>query len=215
MKKERGFEDFISAYKQLENTLRLRDMKVIDYENTLPEEDKKKLQLCRITRNYIQHEYDYKDFCSMSNGMIEFLEEKNNEILQEMNIMKKHIYKPKGTMMFDTDTCLSAIDTLVNKFEIKVSQIYVYETKYVRSKGRVIIGCYILPIRKIISQYIMDKKSLLSSVNENYRIKPTYISGDTLLRDCTHDTCLCTKTGDENVDEILGVYYKKGGNCDL
>jgi hypothetical protein len=50
-------DDFITAYKRLEEELKVRKrMDVFSYEKTLEPYERKKLQLCRLIRNFLQHE---------------------------------------------------------------------------------------------------------------------------------------------------------------
>ena len=51
-------DKFIETYKELESLVREKYDSVRTYEETLQDEDSKKLQLCRIIRNYIQHKSD-------------------------------------------------------------------------------------------------------------------------------------------------------------
>lgn len=69
-------DDFIRAYKMLEkaagNISELTEPTVFMYESTLcryPD----KLKLCRMVRNYIQHNEDYADFVAVTPAMITFL----------------------------------------------------------------------------------------------------------------------------------------------
>lgn len=48
--------DFMTEYKAMEQALSGEGMTVLDYEQTLSDSDKHKLQLCRLTRNFLAHE---------------------------------------------------------------------------------------------------------------------------------------------------------------
>ena len=63
-------DEFIKTYKELENII---DMSVREYEDSLNDIDSQKLRLCRILRNYIQHNDDYDKYVSITPYMQEFL----------------------------------------------------------------------------------------------------------------------------------------------
>lgn len=99
---------FIQKFKEIENLIPKLPNTPIDanfkwYEdNTLDNEKKQKLYICRVLRNYIQHNKDYLDFVSVSDDMLKFLDEINNEIKSkltqakdEMIPLKKMIYCKK------------------------------------------------------------------------------------------------------------------------
>lgn len=73
------YQDFISIYNKLETIIHKipnapDDANMKWLEDSLPNvNDKNKLYLCRIIRNYIQHNEDYRSFVSVTDGMITFL----------------------------------------------------------------------------------------------------------------------------------------------
>ena len=70
-------ETFLDQYKQLEDTIRssgeIPADTVLDYENSLEVTERDKLKVCRILRNYIQHNPDGKTFVSTTASMCSFL----------------------------------------------------------------------------------------------------------------------------------------------
>lgn len=68
----KNHDKFIEIYKELE---RILPTQVRDYEETLSEDDKNRLRLCRMLRNYIQHQKDYESFVAITDGMISFVSE--------------------------------------------------------------------------------------------------------------------------------------------
>lgn len=63
--------DFMTEYKEMEQALSGMGQTVLDYEQTLPDSDKRKMQLCRLTRNYLAHEP--AGFAVPSEAMIAFV----------------------------------------------------------------------------------------------------------------------------------------------
>lgn len=85
---KKSYEAYIASYKELEQLLRADNMSVLDYENTLPDSDLKKMQLCRMTRNYIQHNSDYMNFIQISDGMQSFVDDIIIKIRSKKGILK-------------------------------------------------------------------------------------------------------------------------------
>jgi len=63
--------EFVDTYKMLEAALALQETNVREYETALPEREAKRLQLCRLTRNFIVH--DEAGFIVPSPAMLAFL----------------------------------------------------------------------------------------------------------------------------------------------
>lgn len=90
---------FLEAYKKLETEIRLLNPNdtVYDYENRLLESDPskaEKLKVCRINRNFIQHNTDGDKFVKIvSDRWIDFLEQEANAKHSKNDLVKKHIYK--------------------------------------------------------------------------------------------------------------------------
>lgn len=90
---------FLETYKKLEAEIRLLNPNdtVYDYENRLLESDPakaEKLKVCRINRNFIQHNADGSEFMRLvSDKWISFLEQEANAIHSKNDLVKKHIYK--------------------------------------------------------------------------------------------------------------------------
>ena len=90
---------FLNAYKALETEIRALNPNdsIYDYENRLMESDSakaEKLKVCRINRNFIQHNADGEKFVGqISDKWISFLEQEANAIHSQNDLMKKHIYK--------------------------------------------------------------------------------------------------------------------------
>lgn len=79
-----NLNDFITAYKRVEGLLAEKNKRVIDYEKTLAPLDGKKLQLCRVVRNFLQHESE--EFCFPSKEMTAFLIATGDKIAGRDNI---------------------------------------------------------------------------------------------------------------------------------
>ena len=79
--KQNIYDEFLTIYKNLESSIQKMKNAPIDanvrwLEETMSDSEKRnKLYICRITRNYIQHNSDFQLFINISDGMIEFLKE--------------------------------------------------------------------------------------------------------------------------------------------
>lgn len=105
----KAHDKFIETYKELESVIRDEYETVRVYEEQLPEVDSKKLQICRILRNYIQHNADYEKFIQISPNMQSFLEEQVYKVQSLKGVLKDAMLSvAKYGCLFD-DTC-SVID---------------------------------------------------------------------------------------------------------
>lgn len=84
-------DKFIESYKELEGLVREKYESVRAYEEQLPDEDSKKLQICRIVRNYIQHNADYEKFIQVSPGMQTFVDDLIYELHCQNGVLKDHM----------------------------------------------------------------------------------------------------------------------------
>lgn len=75
-------EEFLSAYREFEDTLRSEEPPLTVYEYSMQldenDNDSKRLQLCRLIRNYLSHQPD--EFIAPSAEMITFIKGKTEEI---------------------------------------------------------------------------------------------------------------------------------------
>ena len=89
---------FLDAYRNLENELRYENKSVLDYENSLKDQNiQEKLKLCRITRNYIAHQ-DTK-FVSVNKEMIDFIEKLAKDINIKSHTVKDEMIKIKPVFL--------------------------------------------------------------------------------------------------------------------
>lgn len=108
---------FLDSYKKLETELRTLNPNdtVFDYENRLSAKDPakaEKLKVCRINRNFIQHNTDGDKFVGViSDKWIEFLDKEANAIHSKNDLIKKHIYK--AVAVDEKTTVSDAMDILV------------------------------------------------------------------------------------------------------
>lgn len=108
---------FLAAYKNLESEIRALDPNdsIYNYENRLSESDpakSEKLKVCRINRNFIQHNTDGEKFVGIiSDKWIEFLDNEANAIHSRNDLVKKHIYK--ATAINEKTTINEAMDIVV------------------------------------------------------------------------------------------------------
>ena len=114
---------FLEAYKNLETEIRNLNPNdtVYDYENRLSQTDPQKaekLKVCRINRNFIQHNPDSAKFVGLiSDKWIDFLEAETNIIHSKNDLMKKHIYKATPV---DAKTSIKDAITIVASSKVDV-----------------------------------------------------------------------------------------------
>ena len=125
---------FLEAYKKLETEIRLLNPNdtIYDYENRLSEKDSlkaEKLKVCRINRNFIQHNADGDKFVGeVSDKWVLFLEQEANAIHARNDLVKKHIYK--ATPITEKTTISEAID-IVTKSTIDVIPVVKDKNQFV------------------------------------------------------------------------------------
>lgn len=77
---------------------------------------KNKLYLCRILRNYIQHNSDFKEFISITDTMIDFLDEIKSLVLNKLTLIKT-VMIPKKKLIIKklSDSILETIIIMNSK----------------------------------------------------------------------------------------------------
>ena len=124
---------FLEAYKKLETEIRLLNPNdtIYDYENRLSEKDPskaEKLKVCRINRNFIQHNADGDKFVGeVSDKWILFLEQEANAIHARNDLVKKHIYRAET---IDEKTTISEAIDIVTKSKIDVIPVIYEKNKF-------------------------------------------------------------------------------------
>lgn len=109
-------DEFISKYKEFESVVREEYSSVKEYEDSLNEDDSKKLQLCRLIRNYIQHNVDYKTFVAVTPAMHAFLSKQIYDIECKHSILKDMMLSPvKYGCFFDMKTPVIDIANTLKK----------------------------------------------------------------------------------------------------
>lgn len=112
-------DEFIAAYKNLEEALIKRNPKIGENRDVSPvrwAEDNypdkaSKLRYCRNTRNYIQHEGDYESFISVSQSMIDFLKDFAGELVGTAKSMSKTL---KSSSVLPDNTVYEAVKKIKN-----------------------------------------------------------------------------------------------------
>ncbi|MBR3251699.1 MAG: hypothetical protein IKG55_08700 [Solobacterium sp.] len=109
------YQEFIREFKELESYTRdLEEQSVFEYENTLPTEDREKLKVCRIIRNYMQHNTDSGDFVLIGKGMVDFIHELN----MRFELRFTHVAdKTKKIKPIGFDTTLQECASILAKYE--------------------------------------------------------------------------------------------------
>lgn len=104
---------FIGKYKELEKLL---DVPVREYEESLSEEDSQKIRLCRILRNYIQHNADYEKIIAISPGLQSYLNSVVDDLHKKNGILKDHMTSAsKYGFINESDTIVDAAALLSKK----------------------------------------------------------------------------------------------------
>lgn len=103
---------FIEKYKELEKLL---TVSVREYEDTLSEEDAQKMRICRLLRNYIQHNADYEKVISIAPGLQAYLDSVVDNLHKQNGILKEHMVSAaKYGFVSETDAVADAA-AIMNK----------------------------------------------------------------------------------------------------
>lgn len=89
-------QEFLEQYKALEQLLRSifgPEMSVLNYESKLSIPDADKLKVCRIIRNFLQHNPDASSFITPSKEMIAHLKNVASQAALELETAKDKTYK--------------------------------------------------------------------------------------------------------------------------
>lgn len=93
---------FIDKYKEMEKLLPIT---VREYEDSLPEEEAQKMRLCRLMRNYIQHNADYEKMILIAPGMQAYIDSVVDGLHRQNGILKEHMTSAaKYGFMSESDT---------------------------------------------------------------------------------------------------------------
>lgn len=119
---EDKYSIFIKEYNKLETQLHKIPNAPIDanmkwYEDSITDPKlKNKLYYCRIVRNYIQHNDDYRNFIEISDGMINTVKEEYTKVFAKM-IKAEDILTPikKVQTKDSSDTAIDAISLISDK----------------------------------------------------------------------------------------------------
>ena len=108
---------FLENYKELEKTLALIGTDVLNYENIFTNsEDSNKLKLCRMTRNYLQHNND-QNFVEPTDKMIKFLENLNKSLLAKTETNAKKMVKT-DKIKIDINDRLDEVLPILAKYKL-------------------------------------------------------------------------------------------------
>lgn len=117
-------DEFIITYKELENVVRDEYSSVREYEESLDDETSKKLQLCRIMRNYIQHNVDYEKFVVITPAMQSFLTDQLRKVESKNAVLKDMMLsKAKYGCFFDKKTPIMDVAVTLRKKKQNVGVI--------------------------------------------------------------------------------------------
>lgn len=151
--KQTIYEDFLHLYKNIElNIPKMKnatmDSNVKWLEDQIMEPEKRnKLYICRIIRNYIQHNSDYKEFITITEGMITFLKEIYVQVLS--NQIKNKDIMLSGKQFVVCKISDNIIDTLKKMDSKKQEYIPIF-------KDEKLIGFF---SNKVIRQMLIKYKN--------------------------------------------------------
>lgn len=201
----KAHDKFIETYKELESVVRDEYETVRSYEEQLPDAESKKLQICRILRNYIQHNADYEKFIQISPNMQSFLEEQVHNVRCLKGVLKDAMISVAkyGCLFSETDSVVDAAATLTKKKRDK---------GLVLSKTGEVVG---LLSKNVISDLVGEKaitastkiSKIVGKLDTDYRLKflssstPMDIVKNDLEKDSELIIVITNKTGN-----IVGLY---------
>ena len=184
---------FLNAYMTLEKEIRAVNPQwsVFDYESAMTSTaEQEKLKLCRITRNYVQHNPDGKRFVDPSDEMTAFLEREAALIHNSRDLVKKHIYRAP---------------TVDSKTSIRGAMDVAVKTKtpeYILAVEKGLITGYITPVQILtaykkasrVTEKLFEhiKPSAVRKLSPDYA-KPT----DAYIDYVTKDVVIVTSDGTE------------------
>lgn len=84
-------KDFLDAYKDYETACNRIRIAPYDYEQQMEISDNKKMQICRIVRNFLQHEKG--TFIEPSKEMVAFISKKTDLIMAKVECVKDRTYE--------------------------------------------------------------------------------------------------------------------------
>ncbi len=205
---------YIKKYNEIENLIpKLKgaqpdsNMKYLE-DITTDNSEKNKLYLSRITRNYIQHNSDYKDFIEISDGQLKFLDEIYLKVYGQLDTIKNIMVPTKKAFIKDSKEKISdSIDIFIKKEKnfIIISE----ENKFVGILTPIdVLEIVNSGIKKTDKFDGIDKKIL----NRNKQ-KVSFLKEDALIEEATKELkekeiIIVTDTG-KSTGKILGILKRE------
>ena len=205
---------YIKKYNEIENLIpKLKgaqpdsNMKYLE-DITTDNSEKNKLYLSRITRNYIQHNSDYKDFIEISDGQLKFLDEIYLKVYGQLDTVKNIMVPTKKAFIKDSKEKISdSIDSFIKKEKnfIVISE----ENKFVGILTPIdVLEIVNSGIKKTDKFDCIDKKIL----NRNKQ-KVSFLKEDALIEEATKELkekeiIIVTDTG-KSTGKILGILKRE------
>ena len=205
---------YIKKYNEIENLIpKLKgaqpdsNMKYLE-DITTDNSEKNKLYLSRITRNYIQHNSDYKDFIEISDGQLKFLDEIYLKVYGQLDTVKNIMVPTKKAFIKDSKEKISdSIDSFIKKEKnfIVISE----ENKFVGILTPIdVLEIVNSGIKKTDKFDSVDKKIL----NRNKQ-KVSFLKEDALIEEATKELkekeiIIVTDTG-KSTGKILGILKRE------
>ena len=106
-------EKFLDAFRALDSELKLENVTVLDFENTLDSINQEKLKVCRIMRNYMSH--NDTSFITATNEQIKFLNNLTLNIRKKSHTVKDEMKRLKPIKYTEP---IKSIITQIVKFPI-------------------------------------------------------------------------------------------------
>lgn len=174
---------FLEAYKELEQEVRAVNptWSVYDYELSITDSYRlEKMKICRLTRNYVQHNPDGMKFVDVTDAMINFLKRETAMLHNSRDLVKQHIYKapfiePKVSIKDAMDVAIKTkvpeiipvVDGGLIQGYITPTQILVAYKKSPRITGKVLEYTKALPLSKLDVDYAKPTDPYIDYVTKN------------------------------------------------
>ena len=177
-------EAFLTAYKALEEVLTVQGKTVFDFEQELSQTDMKRMQLCRLTRNFLQHENE--KFILPSKEMTVFIKRMTEHALRSVEKARDQMKRVSPVLSSE-------------KMKDAANKLDKYPVLPVVSEDKTFLGLLTdESIRKAVISNTLSKKISLQKENITFCNKKVFIRPDTLLQDLSEPFYIVTDDGTEN-----------------
>lgn len=151
-------DKFLDSYKQLEAELKFSNMSVLDYENSI--QDNEKLRVCRIMRNYLSH--NDTTFIAPTAEQVKFIDKTIVDLRKAAHTVKDEMKRTKTVKANELIKNILPIIDKVNYVPVETAD-----------------GIYLVDKAKVIHELVLGNKKLTipkrlpkyKTTNKNERIE--------------------------------------------